>query len=354
MIQTSFSDKLKVLVDVSSSSGICIASIFLLIFVGALFLTTNKKNAKSSKKLYLSIYALLIVVMLIKYHSSLTNMWEYMMNNFFIGFYFPNLAIYLAAIILTNIILWNTIFNFKTDKLLKYINTTVYCMIHYLLILILNVITTNKLDVFDQSSVYKNTDASSLISLSSTIFIIWICFMIVYKIIRKTQKKNERVRIPVRRIIKYKKKMPENYASIKLPTTLVGTPGRVRKEAAYVQPDLLEFYKQPEEVKQSDLLKEYESMFTLKDYKKMVEILKSNNEKTSTTISDDFNEEIIEENKKQKVKESSKIVSPVQEQLCFELDTTIDTEIEVTQAEKIDEEVPQPKLEELLNLYRSV
>lgn len=356
MVQASFSDKLKVLVDVSSSSGICIASIFLLIFVGALFITTNKKNAKNSKKLYLSIYVLLIVIMLIKYYSSLTNMWEYMMNNFFIGFYFPNLAIYLAAIILTNIILWNTIFNFKEDKLLKYVNTTVYCMIHYLLILILNVVSTNKLDVFDQSSIYKNTDASALISLSSTIFIIWICFMIVYKIIRKTQKKNEKVRIPVRRIIRYKKKMPANYASIKLPSTLVGKAGRIRPAAAYVQPDLLEFYKQPEEVKQDESLKEYESMFTLEDYKKMIEILKSGKEETKVTINDDFNEEITEEDSKVEIKESN-----IQEQLSLELEKELNepemeesnnNKIEIVQVE--EEEVPQPKLEELLNLYRSV
>lgn len=349
MIQTSFSEKLKVLVDVSSSSGICIASIFLLIFVGALFLTTNRKNAKSSKKLYLSIYALLIVIMLIRYYSSLTNMYEYMMNNFFIGFYFPNLAIYLAAIILTNIILWNTVFNFKEDKLLKYINTTVYCMIHYLLILVLNVITTNKLDVFDQSSVYKNTDAASLISLSSTIFIIWICFMIIYKIIRKTQKKNEKVRIPVRRIVRYKKKLPENYQPIELPETLLGNAGTLRSKAAYVESDLLNFYKQSQEEKQKDLLKEYESMFTLEDYKKMIELLKLDKEKSSIVIEDEFNEELQEENKKAEIKQSSTVVFPVQEQLNLEMNETIDTEIEVTK-----EEVPQPKIEELLNLYRSI
>ena len=352
MVQTSFSDKLKVLVDVSSSSGICIASIFLLIFVGALFVTTNRKNAKSSKKLYLSIYALLIVIMLIKYYSSLTNMWEYMMNNFFIGFYFPNLAIYLAAIVLTNIILWNTIFNFKEDKLLKYINTSIYCMIHYLLILILNVVTVNELDVFDQASVYKNTDASALISLSSTIFIIWLAFIIVYKIIRKSQKKHQKVRIPVKRIIKYKKKMPANYSSIKLPSTLVGTPGMIRPKAAYVQPDLMEFYKKPEEVKQDEQLKQYEGMFTLEDYKKMIEILKSGKEETRVTNNDDFNEEIIkDENTKVEIEESFVPETKVQEQLELELDEIKNNEIEI----KIDEkEIPQPKLEELLNLYRSV
>lgn len=337
MIQMSFSEKIKVLVDVSSSSGICIASIFLLIFMGTLFLTTNRKNAKSSKKLYISIYILLFVIMLIQYYSSLADMYDYMMNNFFIIFYFPNLAVYLAAIIITNIILWNTIFNFKEDKLLKYINTTIYCMIHYLLILILNVVTTNKLDVFDQSSVYKNTDAAALIGLSSTIFIVWICFIIVYKIIRKTQKKNQKVRVPVRRIIKYKKKLPENYQPIELPETLEGKAGSLRPKAAYVQPDLVDFYKQPQETKQDDLLKEYESMFTLEDYKMMIEILKGKKESTSVTIEEDFNEEIDNH------------IDSKSEESVIEIEKETEEEIEITQ-----EEIPQPKLEELLNLYNSI
>ena len=337
MIPMSFSEKIKVLVDVSSSSGICIASIFLLIFMGALFLTTNRKNAKSSKKLYISIYILLIVIMLIQYYSSLADMYDYMMNNFFIIFYFPNLAVYLVAIIITNIILWNTIFNFKEDKLLKYINTTIYCMIHYLLILILNVVTTNKLDVFDQSSVYKNTDSAALIGLSSTIFIVWVIFIIVYKIIRNTQKKNQKVRVPVRRIIKYKKKLPENYQPIKLPETLEGKAGSLSPKAAYVQPDLLDFYKQPQETKTDNLSKEYESMFTLEDYKKMIEILKGKKEPTSVTIETDFNEEI-------------------DDKPDFQIE---ETNVEVEQENKKEnittqEEIPQPKLEELLNLYKSI
>ena len=46
MEQLSFSEKLKVLVDVSSSSGICIASIVLLLFMAFLFLTTTRGMLK--------------------------------------------------------------------------------------------------------------------------------------------------------------------------------------------------------------------------------------------------------------------------------------------------------------------
>ena len=333
MIQMSFSEKLKVLVDVSSSSGICIASIFLLIFMAALFLTTNRKNAKSSKKLYASIYILLLIVVFIVYHDSLSTMFDYMMNNFFIVFYFPNLAIYLAAVIATNIILLATIFNFREDKILKYLNTTIYCMIHYLLILILNVVAKNKLDVFDQTSIYKNTDASAIISLTSTIFIVWIIFIIIYKLIRKSQKKKQKVRVPVRRVIKYKKKLPENYEAIDAPSELVGSVGNIKEKGVYVEGNLFDFYKNEAKEKEQELIREYDSMLTLADYKKVLEILKSNSsiklDKEEFEEEEDFTEEV-------------------------EPSISQDELISSAKEETEKENVPQPKLEELLNLYKSI
>ena len=221
----SFVEKLKIFVDVSSSSGICIASIFILIFMAFMFLTTSRKNAKSTRLLFIGIYTILILVLCLQYSSSLPKMFDYMMNNFFIVFYFPNLAIYLAAIIATNIILFVSIFNFKEDKILKIINTIVYSFIHYLLILILNIVTKNKLDVFSQTSVYGNEKASAMISLTSIIFIVWVIFIIIYKIIRKTQKAknlgNEEVvtkyvEVPVKRV-------NPNIVNVDFPKLIAGT-----------------------------------------------------------------------------------------------------------------------------------
>lgn len=316
MNDLSFSEKLKVLVDVSSSSGICIATIFIIIFMAFMFLTTTKKNAKSSKKFYIGIYSILIGVIVINYYGSLSGMFDYMMNNFFIVFYFPNLAIYLFAIILTNIILFATIFNFKEDKLLKYINTTIYCMIHYLLVLILNVVTTNKLDVFDQASIYKCKEAAALISLTSVIFMTWIIFIIIYKMIRKSQKKKvrpKRVRVPVREVVTYKKRLPSNFKSIASPT-YVNVAGNHRKTPTVT------------DITNNQLLQSYDNMFTLEDYKKVLDVLKGT------------------EDKKQELKP----VIPVED---FEKENQ--PYIVSTRVIASDEDlngIEQPKIEELLNL----
>lgn len=217
MSKMSFFDKIKVLVDVTSSSGLFIVAILLLISLAYLFITTNKKNAKSSKRTYLVIYLVIIAITMIFYSSSISKMFDYMMNNFFIAVYFPNLAIYFAAIIATNIILWVSIFNFKITKFIKIINSIIFCIIHYLLILIINVIATNKLDIFTQSSVYENKEALALIELSSTIFIVWILFLIIYKFIRNYQLKKEVKDTVVNEKVTTKRRLPENIKEVPIP-----------------------------------------------------------------------------------------------------------------------------------------
>lgn len=278
-------EKLKVFVDVSSSSGICIASIFILLFMAFMFLTTNKKNAKASKLLFIGIYVVLILVMLFQYQDSLYDMFDYMMNNFFIVFYFPNLAIYLAAIFATNIILMISIFSYKEDKLVKVVNTIIYCIIHYLLILILNIVNVKNLDVFSQSSVYGNEKASALISLTSIIFIVWIIFLVIYKIIRHLQKGHQEQAVQTQYIEVPVKKINPNIMGIEAPKIVNG--GIKKKPDVIpieeVPPNLVQMG-QPQDIQQPlveiekdrELLKEYENMFTLEDYKLVLELLKNN------------------------------------------------------------------------------
>lgn len=345
MKELSIFEKLKVLVDVSSSSGLCIASLFIIIFLAVVMLTTNKKNKKSTKIFFGIVYLALLVVMLIQYWESLSSMFDYMMNNFFIVVYFPNLAIYLAAIIATNIILWKTIFSKKQDKVLKIINVSVYSLIHYLLVLILNVVSSNKLNVFDKSSVYGDNNALALIGLSSSIFMIWIAFMIIYNIIRSRQlskmpiEETVKYKLPsnileiavpkkVKEVVKYKYKLPSNIIDIAVPQEVVrvnqiSAPKLVKDIAikkALPKEDmsLVDFYNT------TKLMKEYDNVLTLDDYKTVLNILKNN-----------------------KNKQLSKEEQPV----C-NINYNYNTNTNIV--EEYKENVVQPKLDELLNLSKSV
>ena len=341
MKELSFLDKLKVLVDVSSSSGICIASIFILLFLAFMMLTTNKKNSKQTKKFFLIIYIMLIVVMLIQYSSSLSTMFDYMMNNLFIAIYFPNLAIYLSAIIATNIILWKTIFNFKEDRLLKVINTIIYSIMHYLLILILNIVNSNGLDVFNNASVYENNDALALIGLSSTIFMFWIMFMVIYKIIRGRQKQYEVKSIENKKSIRTK--LPSNIIEVAVPKR-VKKVIKIREEVVsktIQEPSIVDFYKQDQ-----DEIKQYENMLTLDDYKTVLKLLKNNKSNL-----------IIENNEDEYYEEETYSNDSIVE-YEDKVDTTNNFNdnyyYEDNYDDNYDDIVEQPMLDKLLNLYKSV
>ena len=191
MSRLSLLDKLKILSDVTSSSGLFAVAILFFVVLAFLFIATSRKAKKISKISCIIIYSAIIAVTIIFYREELFQLFDYMMNNFFIAFYFPNLAIYFAAIIATNIILCVSIFNKNITKWIRTINTIIFCIIHYLLILIINIMNENELNIFESTSIYQDQNAQALIELSSTIFIIWILFLIVYKIIRTYQKKHE-------------------------------------------------------------------------------------------------------------------------------------------------------------------
>ena len=232
MTKMSFIDKLGVLVEVSKSSNLFIVAVFMLGIIGYLLYNINKKNMKNAKRIYLGAALVILVITLVVYHDSIAKMFDYMMNNFFIAVYFPNVAIYLAALIITNIILYISIFNYKVSNLIKNINIIVYCILNYILILILNVVVSKKLDVFTQASIYQNKQAQALIELSSVIFIVWILFLIVYRIIMIYLKKEYKVPVKVKKVyVKQKVSvLPENITPLEAPLFAKAMPKQEVKE----------------------------------------------------------------------------------------------------------------------------
>ena len=191
MAKMTLLEKLGILLEVTKSNKYFLLLIALMIILAIAFFISAKKANKKIKKIYIICYGVLLLLVGIIYHDSLQKMLDYMMNNFFIVLYFPNIAIYLAAIIATNIILLISIFKKNITKTIRIINISIYCMITYIFILTLNIITTNQLDVFTQESIYGNKNVQALIELSSTIFVSWILFLVIYKLIRINQIRKE-------------------------------------------------------------------------------------------------------------------------------------------------------------------
>ena len=128
MLQVSLAEKLEILKKTMFSSGISIIALAIILFIGFLFATTNKHNSKESKKIYILLYITCGFALLIKYAKSLMDLVDYFMNHVFILVYFPNLAIYFLAIIISNIMMWKSMFK-NENKSLKIVNTLPICTI---------------------------------------------------------------------------------------------------------------------------------------------------------------------------------------------------------------------------------
>ena len=279
MSKLSFWDKLAVFFTVSKSSYLFIVMIALLFVIGIILYTSKKKTAKRNKTVYIVCSVFMLLFLLFSYHKLLGKIFDYMMNNLFITIYFPNLAIYLGAMIIMNIIVWVSIFHYKTSDLIRKVNVVVYVIMNYILALILSVINTEKLDVFTQSSVYQNNKAAALIELSSVIFVVWIIFLILYKIILMYLRKDY---LP-KKVVVRKKKLPSNYEPTTTPI-FVHTDSSKEKQEQVINP-IPELVLTPvkEEIKEKkENTKPYEDMLTVDDYKLLLKMLKEQKEKDKT------------------------------------------------------------------------
>lgn len=279
MSKMSFMDKLSVLLNVSLSSKLFIALFILLIVIGIVLIKNNNNDVQKNKKIYLVITIFISALVIFTFNTSLAKMFDYMMNNFFIIVYFPNIAIYLAAIIATNIILFVSIFSNKTSKVIKNINIIVYTLINYFLVLLLFTVNKSGLDLFSQSSIYQNESATALIELTSIVFIVWVIFLVLYKLILSYLRKGEEISEDKARIRKKilmeeqqkifqekaeLEKAKEEFEKVKEEMT---TPVVVREEA-------------PKQMSREEyMMKQFDQMLTLNDYKVLLNVLKEHKAK---------------------------------------------------------------------------
>ena len=298
MSKLSFLDKLEVLINLSVTSKPYLIALAVLLIFGIILSFTNKKNETIHKIIYFIMTAVIAGLLITSYHSSLGNMFSYMMNNFFIAVYFPTIAIYLAAIIAMNIIVWISIFSFKSSKQIRTLNISVYIIMNYLMALLLKVINSNKLDIFDQTSLYGNKEATSLIELSSLVFVVWIIFLILYKIILIYIRKDYKPRVKRVIVRKQVKKLPENYEPIETPEYIMGKV--THKESPIIDTSV----KTEEEI----LLERFSKQFTLEDYKLFSRLLKEEQDRINKKKVDFINvEDNVKVTKKAKPKKKQEV-----------------------------------------------
>ena len=187
--------KLQTVFEVITSKNLYLMILVVIAFLTLLFITTNGSNRKQSKRAYILLYLAGFIFLAVQYGSSFLALLDYAINEVFITYYFPNIVIYIIMLIVTNIVLWKTIFNDKIDKKLKIINSFAFAIITYLFILAISTINTLELNVFNITELYSSNDVRSLLELSTFVFTFWIVILVIYYLIRKYQYKHNIIKV---------------------------------------------------------------------------------------------------------------------------------------------------------------
>ena len=297
MTKMSLGKELKILFDTIINNKLSIIMLIFLIFLAYIYLSTNKKNDKITKKLAIGIYLFLFLFILIAYHSHIFEFLDYMMNNFFIMIYFPNLAIYFAAIVISNIIVLVSIFNKKIDKLIKNINIVVYTIISFIFLLLVGVIVDKDLNIYSQKSIYGSTNAHALISLSAIIFVTWIIFLTIYHFIRKYQRKDKvevnrvstknvtikpktkiiRQEVPVTKVVK-QRILPSNIVEIKAPDIV---------KQQIINKEIIDELTNKEIEKRIKESHAFDDIITKEEYIYLLQLLKAQRKTKKVVVNDD-------------------------------------------------------------------
>ena len=166
--------KLENVVNLITSKNLYLLILVLIAILTLFFITTNGSNRKQSKKAYILLYIAALIFVAVEYGSSIITLISYAINELFITYYFPNIVIYLLMLIITNVILFKTIFKDNVDRKLKIINSTVFGIILYLFILAIATINNLNLDIFNINEIYSSNTVRSILELSMLIFTFWI------------------------------------------------------------------------------------------------------------------------------------------------------------------------------------
>lgn len=254
MSPVSLDEKLKIILSVISSSPLYLIFFVAIAVLVFLFSTTNNINKKQSRKTYFLIYSAFFIYLAIQYGGSFSTLVDYAVNQVFIGYYFPNIVIYICMLLIATIITLVSIFHKNISRIIKVLNSIIYGLLVYFLVLMLSIVNTLKVDVFDLKELYSSDKVRSLLEFSMFLFVTWVLVLVVYHFIRKYQeKKREDTK---EEFVNYN--VIHNFDEKKVLSP--------RKQYTY--------FEQPKVEKQEVKEEKKEEPFTIEEYKLMLKVLK--------------------------------------------------------------------------------
>ena len=190
MIEVTINDFINTLIEaISSSPTSFVALVTGIIFLIAMIISL-KKHKQMGKSLFIIGWGFIVLFIIVRYSNYLTTLVDNLINNIFLQIFFPNLATYIIIVAVTNFIFLFTILKGNSKTSNKIINSLFFTIIMLLLILVLDVIIKNKINIYEELTVYSNQTLLILLEATTILFMLWLIILgseaIVSKLIKKS------------------------------------------------------------------------------------------------------------------------------------------------------------------------
>lgn len=174
-------DKLQIFMNLITNSQLLMGTIVLIALSVLLFLNKQINNKKLFRVvLLINIGAFLIMLFLNS--NQLITMYNNIIDKIFMNFYFPSIEVYLFILLFMFVVLLVSIFNINMKKSYKIINIVTFFAFFYLFLMLLDIIVTNNLNIFDISSIYTNKEAVAILELSTLVYALWLIILMIISI----------------------------------------------------------------------------------------------------------------------------------------------------------------------------
>ena len=181
-------EKINILMNLISSSPVflvcSIIAIVFLVFLVFCIITNRKVN----KWLFISITSLISIIILINYGTLIIKIVDKVIDMAFMALYFPNIVVYVSVLIISNVFFITSLFSKKIIKSHKISNIVNSLFLDFLLILVIDVLSKNNINIFDEINLYTNSTLLVLLQLSMGIFTSWFLINLILSAHSKLKK----------------------------------------------------------------------------------------------------------------------------------------------------------------------
>ncbi len=185
-------EKIKILIDIIVSSPLFLSCSMLGIAVLIFLILCVKRDEKISKWVFVIVFLCITLILLTGYNSLIFSLVDNLFDDIFMALYFPNLTVYVIILSISNAFLIYSIFSRKMKKSLKILNITNAFIIDVFLVLVIDTVSKNNINVYNELTVYSNSNLLILLELSSALFTSWILVRLLIRAHYKLKKYDEK------------------------------------------------------------------------------------------------------------------------------------------------------------------